>query len=425
MSTASGLDFFDADNLADPYAFYEMHRAQGPVLDVSTPERETYLVIGSAAIKDVLKQPELFSSRPVGVQGVNFYPRAEAHLKEKGFGRVPHVIAMDPPRHTAFRGVLGKVLREKRFHQMRPQIRTVSTALIDNFAATGQCEFVRDYAWKLSVLVVADLLGVDRARIDDYKRWADDWVRPLLRPLSEGEVIECMDSIAALQHYLVGELDDRKRQPRDDLLTDIAHATFDLGHGEVPLRQHEQLGLCEVLIVAANDTTANALSLGMLRLVEQPQVVARIRGDRKLIERFAEESLRYEGAVQSNFRTLVADADFHGVKMKKGASVLVSWAAANHDPDEYPNPNAFDLDRASLRSHLGFGGGIHTCPGAALARQELAESYDLLLQRLDNFRLQDGLSPGAIRRMGGLVTHGLSHLPLRFEARAGAAPIDH
>jgi cytochrome P450 len=128
--------------------------------------------------------------------------------------------------------------------------------------------------------------------------------------------------------------------------------------------------------------------------------------------------LRYEGAVQSNFRTLVADADFHGVKMKKGASVLVSWAAANHDPDEYPNPKAFDIDRASLRSHLGFGGGIHTCPGAALARQELAESYDLLLQRLDNFRLQDGLSPGAIRRMGGLVTHGLSRLPLQFERRA-------
>ena len=276
---------------------------------------------------------------------------------------MPHVIVMDPPRHTAFRGVLGKVLREKRFHQMRPQIRTLSTALIDDFAGAGQCEFVRDYAWKLSVLVVADLLGVDRARIDDYKRWADDWVRPLLRPLSEDEMIECMDSIAALQHYLVGELNDRKLQPRDDLLTDIAHATFDLGQGEVPLRQHEQLGLCEALIVAANDTTANALSLGMLRLVEQPQVVARIRGDRKLIERFAEESLRYEGAVQSNFRTLVADVDFHGVRMKKGASVLVAWAAANHDPAEYPNPKDFDLDRASLRSHLGFGGGIHTCPG--------------------------------------------------------------
>jgi cytochrome P450 len=108
--------------------------------------------------------------------------------------------------------------------------------------------------------------------------------------------------------------------------------------------------------------------------------------------------------------------------MKKGASVLVSWAAANHDPDAYPNPRDFDLDRASVRSHLGFGGGIHTCPGAALARQELAESYDLLLQRLDNFSLQDGMSPGAIRRMGGLVTHGLSQLPLRFEAHDGYAP---
>ena len=415
MSTDPVAEFFDPRTLADPYAYYESRRTAGPVLDVSTPDKETYLVIGAAAIKEIVGRPDVFSSRPVGAQGVNLYPRAEALLKELGFGRTPHLIVMDAPRHTAFRGVLGKVLRDKRFHQMRPQIRAVAASLIDDFAPAGRCEFTRDYAWKLSVLVIADLLGVDRGRIDEFKRWSDAWVRPLLLRLTEDEMLDCVRQIAELQHFLVGELAARRASPRDDLLTDIAHATFDLGQGKVPLRQHEQLGLCELLIVAGNDTTANALSLGMLRLVERPDIADRIRGDARLIERFAEESLRYEGAVQNNFRTLTQDTVLHGVRMRQGALVLLSWAAANRDPEVYPNPQAFDIDRASFRTHLGFGGGIHTCAGATLARQELVESYDLLLSRLRNLRFDAGFAATDLVRMGGLVSHGLARLPIAFE----------
>jgi cytochrome P450 len=415
VSTNPVAEFFDPRTLADPYAYYESRRAAGPVLDVSTPGKETYLVIGAAAIKEIVGRPDIFSSRPVGAQGVNLYPRAEALLKEKGFGRTPQFIVMDAPRHTAFRGVLGKMLRDKRFHRMRPQVRALADELIDDFAPAGRCEFTRDFAWKLSVLVIVDLLGVDRTRIDEFKRWSDAWVRPLLQPLTEDEMVDCVMQIAELQHFLVDELAARRQSPRDDLLTDIAHATFDLGQGEVPLRQHEQLGLCEMLIVAGNDTTANALSLGMLRLVERPDIADRIRGDARLIERFAEESLRYEGAVQNNFRTLTQDSEFHGVRMGRGALVLLSWAAANRDPDVYPNPRAFDIDRASFRTHLGFGGGIHTCAGAALARQELVESYDLLLRRLRNLRFDAGFDATDLVRMGGLVSHGLARLPIRFE----------
>jgi cytochrome P450 len=415
VSTIPITEFFEPRTLAEPYGYYESRRPDGPVLDVSTPDKETYLVIGAAAIREILGRPEVFSSRPIGAQGVNVYPRAEAVLKEKGFGRTPQLIVMDPPRHTAFRGVLGKVLRDKRFHRMRPQIRAVASSLIDAFAPAGRCEFTRDYAWKLSVLVVADLLGVDRGRIDEFKRWSDAWVRPLLQPLTEDEMIDCVTQIAELQHFLVGELAARRESPRDDLLSDIAHATFDLGQGEVPLRQHEQLGLCELLIVAGNDTTANALSLGMLRLVERPDIAERIRGDGRLIERFAEESLRYEGAVQNNFRTLTQDTELHGVRMRQGALVLLSWAAANRDPDIYVDAQAFDVDRASFRTHLGFGGGIHSCAGAALARQELVESYDLLLTRLRNLRFDTGFTPADVVRIGGLVSHGLACLPIRFE----------
>ncbi len=415
MSTYPGFEYFATQNLADPYAYYERRRGDGPVLDVSTPDKEAYLVIGAAAIREIVARPDVFSSRPVGAQGINLYPRAEALLKERGYGRTPQMIVMDPPRHTAYRTVLGRILREKRVHQMRPQIRATAGRLIDAFAATGHCEFVGDYAWKLSVLVIAELLGVDVARIDEFRRWAEAWVRPLLQPLTEDEMMGCMTQVAELQHFLAAELQARTASPRDDLLTDIAQATLDLGQGGVPLRLHEQLGLCEMLIVAGNDTTANALALGMLRLVERPDIADRIRGEPKLIERFAEESLRFEGAVQNNFRTTTQDTELHGVRMGKGAMILLSWAAANRDPGACACPAEFDIDRPSVRAHLAFGSGIHGCAGAALARQELVESYDLLLGRLRHVRLDAGYAMPRLPRTGGLVSHGLVHLPLRFD----------
>ncbi len=415
MSTHPGLEYFAVQNLADPYPYYARRRGDGPVLDVSTPDKEAYLVIGAAAIRDIVARPDVFSSRPVGAQGVNLYPRAEALLKERGYGRTPQMIVMDPPRHTAYRNVLGRILREKRVHQMRPQIRATASRLIDAFAATGSCEFVGDYAWKLAVLVIADLLGVDVARIDEFRRWAEAWVRPLLQPLTEDEMMDCMTQVAELQHFLAAELQARTESPRDDLLTDIAQATLDLGQGAAPLRLHEQLGLCEMLIVAGNDTTANALALGMLRLVERPDIADRIRGEQKLLERFAEESLRYEGAVQNNFRTTTQDTELHGVHMGRGSMVLLSWAAANRDPSSCANPGEFDIDRPTVRAHLAFGSGIHGCAGAALARQELVESYDLLLGRLRHVRLDPGYALPELPRTGGLVSHGLERLPLRFD----------
>ena len=409
--------FLEHATLLDPYAFYDARRAQGPLVSIANGDRETWLVIGHDAIREAVAQPQVFSSRPDGIQGVNFYPRAEELLRTRGFGRVPHVITMDPPRHAAYRAVLGKLLRDKRFHQMRPQIRQVAHGLIDGFEPAGGCEFVHDYAWKLSVLVVADLLGVDRADIEDFKRWSDAWVRPLLEPLTEAEMMDCMGLVADLQHYLVGALERRRAAPRDDLLTDIAHATIDLGQGEAPLRRHEQLGLLEALIVAANDSTANALSLGMLRLVEFPDVAARIRDEPKQIEPFVEESLRYESAVQTNFRTAREDVCLAGVQIHKGALVLLCWGAANRDPQLFADPDGFSTDRPALRSHLAFGGGIHTCAGAALARQELLESFEILLRRLECFRLQDGCRMPDLCRSGGLVTHGLARLPIRFDSR--------
>jgi cytochrome P450 len=413
--SAHGGTYFDAATLADPYAFYGVARADGPVVDVSRDGRETWLVVGYEAVSDALRAPDVFSSRPVGIQGVNHYPRAESYLKEHGFGRVPHVIVMDPPRHTAHRAVLARLLRDKHMHRMRPQVRAVGDALVDGFASAGRCEFVRDYAWKLSVLVVSDLLGLARGRIDDFKRWSDAWVRPMLRPLTEDEMMECVRGIAELQHFLVDEIAHRRAEPRDDLLTDVANATVKTGDADVPLRTHEQLALCEALIVAGNDSTANALSLGMLRLVEFPAIAERLRAEPSLVERFAEESLRFEAAVQTNFRVATTDVDFHGVRMHKGAMVLLCWGAANRDPAQFPSPDAFDVDRPAFRTHHAFGGGIHGCAGAALARQELVESFALLLRRLANLRLDDGVSLADLRRSGGIVTHGLERLPIRFD----------
>ncbi len=409
-----GFVFFEEHTLTNPYDFYDCVRQSGPIVRIENPHRETYMVLDFDVIREITKQPELFSSRPAG-RNLNFYPKAVAYLKEHGYGFSPQIITADPPLHTVYRNVFARVLREKRAHQLRPRIVEIAAELIDNIVDEKECEFVMDYAWRLAILVIAEMLGVDRNDIAQFRRWANAWVLQLEQPLSEDEMLECMKNIAELQHYLVAALKDRVANPRDDILTDFAAATIDQENGDEPLSLREVLGMCEALIIAGNDTAVSALSLGMLRLIERPKIAERIRGDRKLIANFAEESLRYESAVQNNFRSVAEDIEFHGHKMSKGAQILLCWGAANRDPVAFENADQFDIDRAGIRKHQSFGYGIHACAGAVIARQELTESYCLLLERLHNIRLADGLSLADLKRRGGAVTHGLERLPIQFD----------
>lgn len=413
-----GFVFFEADTLANPYEFYDTVRQEGPIIRIENPDQETYLVLEYDVIREITKRPELFSNRPAA-RTLNFYPKAVAYLKEHGYGFSPQIITADPPLHTRYRNVFAQALREKRAHQLRPRIVALAGELIDSFVAKGRCEFVMDYAWRLAILVIAEMLGVDRSDIAQFRRWANAWVSQVEQPLNEDEMLECMKNIAELQHYLVAALSDRVANPRDDILTDFAAATVDQGDGNQPLSLREVLGMCEALIIAGNDTAVSALSLGMLRLVERPEIAELIRGNRKLIGNFTEESLRYESAVQSNFRSVVEDCEFHGHRMSKGAQILLSWGAANRDPAAFEEPDNFDIERPGVRKHQSFGYGIHLCAGAVIARQELTESYGLLLDRLRNITLADGIALQDIKRKGGVVTHGLQRLPIQFDAARG------
>jgi len=416
--TQKGFVFFEEHTLANPYKFYDDVRQAGPIVRLENPHQETYLVTAYDVIREITRRPDQFSNRPAA-RPLNFYPQAVAYLKQHGYGFSPQIITADPPLHTAYRTVFAQALREKRAHQLRPRIVELAGELIDSFVDDGQCEFVMDYAWRLAILVIAEMLGVERDDIGKFRRWANAWVLQLEQPLSEDEMLECMKDIAELQHYLVAALKDRAAEPRDDILTDFAAATIDQEDGKEPLSLREALGMCEALIIAGNDTAVSALSLGMLRLIERPEIAERIRGDIKLIANFAEESLRYESAVQNNFRSVAEDVEFHGHKMSKGAQVLLSWGAANRDPSAFEAPGKFDIDRPGLRKHQSFGYGIHLCAGAVIARQELTESYGLLLDRLHNITLADGLAVEHIKRKGGIVTHGLERLPIQFDAQPG------
>ena len=219
-----GFVFFEERTLTNPYEFYDDVRQAGPVVPIENPYRETYLVLEYDVIREVTKHPELFSSRPAG-RNLNFYPKAVAYLKKHGYGFSPQIITADPPLHTTYRNIFAQALREKRAHQLRPRIIEISGELIDSFVDDGKCEFVMDYAWRLAILVIAEILGVNKNDSEQFRRWAKAWVLQLEQPLSEGEMLECMKKIAELQHYLVAALKDRVTNPRDDILTDLAAAT--------------------------------------------------------------------------------------------------------------------------------------------------------------------------------------------------------
>jgi len=176
----------------------------------------------------------------------------------------------------------------------------------------------------------------------------------------------------------------------------------------------EMLSLTQQLLVAGNETTTNAIAAGVQLLVEQPDIAARLqqRGETDL-RRFADEVLRLESPVQGLFRIVTRDVTVGGVHLPAGARVMLRFAAANRDPDQFPDADRLDLDRRNAGTHLAFGAGIHHCLGANLAREELVRTFDVLLRRGRRFELAPGQPP--LRHHPSLILRGLERLQVRFE----------
>lgn len=411
MEAVSEFQFFDPQVTECPYAFYAALRREAPVFQV--PGAGFYLVTRYDDIVTVLKNPVVFSNKfAQAMQARTGGPRKELlDVWAEGYPPVDTLLTNDPPSHTRFRALVTKAFSARRVASMEPQVRKIANDLVDGFAADGHVELVHRFAVPLPLTVIADQLGVPRDDMPRFKKWSDDSVAPLGQMITPEREIECTRSIVEFQHYFAAKLEERRRAPKDDLLTDLVHAKVE---GERGLDTAEALSILQQLLVAGNETTTNLIAATMLLLLQHPAEMARVRHDPSLIPNLVEEALRLEAPVQGMWRVATQDAEIGGVKLPAGAFLMLRYASGNRDDAQFPEAERFDCGRENARNHLGFGLGIHFCVGAALARKEGVVAFETLLGRLGNVRLAPDKTE--LRHVPSILLRGLSALHLEFDA---------
>ena len=421
MTDYDAIDFFRGDEfVADPYPYYDFLRNRCPVR--REQHHDVMMVTGYDEALAVYHDPVLFSScnsvtgpfpgLPVPTEGRDdVSDLIEQH--RDGLPMSDQVITFDPPKHTDHRGLLMKLLTPGRLKENEAFMWDYADRQIDEFVDKGSCEFITEYASPFAMLIIADLLGVPR---EDHELFRKNLNRTTGLG-STGDDTLAKSPLEFLYQQFSMYVEDRRREPRNDVLGGLASATFK--DGSVP-------EVIDVVRVAANvfaagqETTVRLLGAAVQYLADHPDLQACLREERDRIPNFVEEMLRYEGPVKGDFRLARRATTVGGVQIPAGTTVMVLNAAANRDPRKFEEPDVFDPDRENARQHIAFGHGVHVCPGAPLARTEARVSLEKLLERISEIRISEARhGPLGARRYQYVPTYilrGLTQLHLEFTA---------
>lgn len=413
-------DYFRSGRLIrDPYPYWDALRAEGPVY--REPHHGVYMVTGYDEILAVYHDQECFSSVnsvigpfarfPVPLEGDDLTDLIEAHRDALPF--TDQLPSFDPPRHTQHRGLLMRLFTPRRLQENEEAMWRIAHGLIDTFAGDGSCEFVGDFASPMALLVIADLLGVpeqDRGRFREQ----------LAAPATSGKAGVDHSPLEFLYDTFRAYIEERRAEPRDDVLTRIAVANFP--DGTTPSVTDVML-LASNLFAAGQETTVRLLAYSLQKLAEDRELQERLRADRSLVPNFIEEALRHESPIKGQFRLAKRTTVVGGVEIPAGSTVMLVNGAANRDDRKFDCPAEFHVDRETAREHVAFGHGIHFCLGAALARAEGRISVECLLDRSSHIAISEEHHgpPGArnYRYVPTYMLRGLAQLHLRFTPIGG------
>jgi hypothetical protein len=305
-------------------------------------------------------------------------------LTDDGEPGEPSMLFLDPPAHTRLRGLVNKAFTARAVEALAPRIQEIVDELLDAVEGEPEFDLIASFAAPLPTIVIAEMLGVDPADRDDFKRWSDTGVQafnPMLTPVERTRVREASDALSA---YFVRAVADRRAAPRDDLISTML-AAEEAGDRMTDV---EIVTMCNLLLTAGNVTTTDLIGNGVLALLRHPDQMQRLRDEPLLIKNAVEEMLRYDSPVTQSGRTPLVDIAIDGCPIAAGQSVTPILSAANHDPAVYPDAHRFDITREDTHHHS-FGGGVHYCLGAPLARVEAQIGIGTLVRRFPGLRLLD------------------------------------
>jgi cytochrome P450 len=393
----SGLedrDFFTDKSLVDdPYDYYDAIR-RCPIR--REPAHGVVMVSGYDEAIAVQRDPDQalsvcnivsgpWSGIPTGTGSDDISDLIERHRHSVTFG--DYFITFDPPKHTAHRSLLSRLFTPRQLKNNEDFLWRLADEQLNRFIAAGKCEMVIDYNFPYTLDAITDLLDVPEADRERFRRAA-------YASRLEGDR---SGFVGVKEEWFVEYIEDRRRNPRDDVLTELAQATYPDGTTPDAI---DVARVATFMFAAGHGTTVDLLSLSMLMLAERPDLQEQLREDNSKIPAFIEEMLRIDGPIKSQFRLARRPTRIGDIDVQAGTSVLVMNAAANRDPRRFEEPDEFRLGRPNILQHMAFGRGIHTCPGAPIARAEVRVSLERILDRMTDIRLSEAEhGPAGARRL--------------------------
>ena len=378
----------------DPHPHFRWLREHAPVYWDETADGGLWGVAGYDDVMSVSRQPELFCS------GKSSRPERDSWI--------PSMINLDDPLHKRRRNLVNRGFTPKRVDAHEPMLRKLTTELLDAVSPKGRCDFVRDVARWIPMVVIGDMLGVAPEDREQLLVWSDEM-------LGGGESQKIADDaerrlrqreiVNGYFAYAARSLAERRARPRDDLMSLLAHAEVDGDR----LSDEEILQESLLILIGGDETTRHVMTGGLLELIRNPAQKQRLIESPALIPSAVEEMLRWVSPIQNMNRTATRDTELRGQKIRAGDRLLLLYPSANRDAAAFPRPDAFDVARSPNR-HVAFGGfGTHHCLGASLARLELRVLFEELLRRFPDVALD-----GELHARPNNFIVGLESMPVRF-----------
>ncbi|MGW5316113.1 cytochrome P450 family protein [Nocardia thailandica] len=398
---ASPVHELGADFFADPYAAYRRWRASGPVHRVRFPDGTIrWVVIGYAEVRAAFVDPRL-GKDITAINALVLAERGTPLMDPQSAALLGNMLNMDPPGHTRLRALITAAFTPRRVAALRPAITALAQDLVAALDPDAETDLLAAYAEPLPIAVICALLGVPAPDRDDFRAWTRAMVAVA------GREQERAAAAGAMAAYLADLVREKTVRPGEDLLSGLVRAEADGDRLTPP----ELVAMAFLLLVAGHETTVNLIANGLHALLGDPPALAALCADPAGIPAAIEEFLRYDGPVNmATMRYAIEPLTLGGTEIPAGDLVYLAPAAADRDPDRFPDPDRLDLSREPT-GHLAFGHGIHFCVGAPLARLEAEIAFTTLLARFPDMRLAGTRAPG---RQASTLIRGLDTLPVRL-----------
>lgn len=365
--------------LEDPYPIFRKMREGAPVC---WSEKSKYWMVTSyddvrAILGDMHYEKQLHKWKQVNPL-VKLLPDVSPLLKS----RSAWMLNQNPPDHTRLRGLVNRAFTPKMVAEMRPHIQEIADKLIDGLAGKSEFDLVSEFAFVLPVTVIAEMLGVPKEDREKFKKWSNA-MTDTLEPSPNLDLFKKANQAnIELFEYLRPLVAQRRREPKNDLISALVQAE-DEGS---KLTEDELLANCVLILVAGHETTVNLIGNTARCLLQHPDQWEMVKSNPDLVPGAVGEVLRFEGPVQVTRRLAGEDMELHGKKIKDGDMMVLFMGAANRDPEQFPDPDRFDITR-DTKKHLTYGHGIHHCLGSSLADAEGQVALSTIIKRMPDLRL--------------------------------------